>query len=584
MRKLLILIIFLPSVAVLSLVPVTADFALILNDLGKVHDLLPEVARMEKPSAGFVCFFGKLTLNLPTIFQIIESEKLKEAQNIIDLSVVTNDPEWVKTNLQQIVQDKTFIQHEDVFYFVSDIMMEDVKAMTQGKLAKLELDKTVLIHGKLRTVPILGMLLHLLGFSEGIPIEDEFTLNIDQDEIVKMVITSKKVCKSDWELEQLAKKAAPRGLKVLPKADLVLLLPTSLSRQIPAELMEEFDLDLGELSSVIFRSNFIALSVFQEDSKLSISFDVEKNFIEELLKQFEEMNVNVQQTNDWIVIGFEEFTLKVPSKGGIAFLLSNVEERDLIEIETNLLAKLSFSQEELFVDVSMSRDGCSLIIDAKISSVLLKELLSDILADLLPLPEEIETLQKIIEAIDDAHYYENANPPENLEQLQSLLEEKLPGNVLYTCEEDDGTFIVRVGVKTELANRLDEDWIYKMIEIDVDEIEIDRKNQIIYFIKSYEKYELPSISEIVRDLVEGFRMYYADFGELPDDLKTVRVWYTWLPSSTDEIVSFTAKAEERKVILKIKSDEELEEDLIEELSLEEILYENGNIIVAFKVE
>ncbi len=584
MRKFLILIIFLPSVIALSLVPVTADFALILNDLGKVHDLLPTVATMGKPSTGFVCFFGKLTLNLPTIFQIIESENLKEAQNIIDLSVVTNDPEWVKTNLQQIVQDKTFIQHEDVSYFVSEIMVEDVKAMIQDKLAKLELDKTALVHGKLRTMPIFGILLHLLGFSEGIPVEDEFTLDIDQNEVVKMAITSKKVCKSDWELELLSKKVAPQGLKVLPKADLILLLPTSLLRQIPAELMEEFDLDLNELSSAIFRSNFIALSVFQEDSKLSISFDVEQDFIEELLKQFEEMDVNVQRTNDWIVVSSEEFALKVPSKGGIAFLLSNVEEKDLIEIETNLLAKLSFCQGEFFVDVSMSRDGCSLIINAKISSALLKELLSDILSDLLPMPEELETLQKIMKAIDDVHYYENTNPPENLEQLQLLLGEELPDDVLYSCQESDGTFIVRVGVKTKLANQLDEDYIHAIVEIYLDEIEIDRENQIIYFIKSFEKYELPSISKIVRDLVEGFRLYYADFGEMPDDLKTVRVWYTWLPASVHEIVSFSAEPEEKKVILKIESDEELEEDLIEELSLEEVSYENGNIVVIFKVE
>ncbi|MCX7813476.1 MAG: hypothetical protein N2250_07525 [Pseudothermotoga sp.] len=583
MRKISIIFILLPSIVALSLVPITADFALILNDIEMVQNILPLTVKSKGPSTGFVCFFGKLTLNLPAFFEIIGSEDLEKMQDFLDVSIVTNDPEWAETNLQQFIQGKTPIQHEGMHYFVSKIMLEDVEAMVQGKLAGLELDRTVLVHGRIRTVPILGIILHLLGFSEGIPIEDEFTLNIDHDDILSMHIVSKKVCKSDWELEQLRKKSAPHGLKVLPDADLILIVPTSLLRQVPGEFIEEFDMDFDELGSIAQGSTFIALSASQKDSKLAISFDIEQKFIEKLVEQFEE-RASVQRTDDWIIAVSEDFTLKVPSKGGVAFLLFNVEEQDLIGIEMNVVARFSLSQEELFIDVSISRDGCSLIIDAKISSSALKELLSEILSDLLPMPEELKMLQKILNVIDEAYYYENANPPENLEQLQSLIGEELSKDILYSREEQDVTFIVRVGIKTDLVEHFSEDDIYEIIEIAVDEIEIDELNRIIYFIKSYEKYELPSIPEIVRNLVEGFRMYYRDYGTLPEDLKEVLVWYTWLPSTVREMVDFSGENEEKRITLKIKSDEELEKDLIEELSLEKVVYENGVMIVIFKVE
>ncbi|MEN3008646.1 hypothetical protein [Pseudothermotoga sp.] len=583
MKKFLILTILLINIVALSFVPATADFALILNDLEKIQSILPSTIGLKEPSTGFVCFFGKLMLNLPAIFEIIESEDLEKAQNVLDLSIITDDLEWAETNLQQFIQGKIPIQHEGMYYFVSKNMLEDVEAMVQGKLAELELDRTVLVHGRIRTIPILGIILHLLGFNEGIPIEDEFVLDIDHDDILSMRIVSKKVCKSGWELEQLRKKSAPHGLKVLPNADLILIVPASLLRQVPEEFIEEFSMDFDELGSIVQGSTFIALSASQKDSKLAISFDIEQKFIEKLVEQFEE-RASIQRTNDWIIAVSEEFTLKIPSKGGVAFLLFNVEEQDLTSIEMNVVARFSLSQEEFFIDVSLSRNDCSLIIDAKISSSTLKELLSEILSDLLPVPEELKILQRIISVIDGAYYYENANPPENLEQLQSLIAEELSKDILYSREEQDGTFIVRVGIKTDLVEHFSEDDIYEIIEIAVDEIEIDEVNRIIYFIKSYEKYELPSIPEIVRDLVEGFRMYYRDYGTLPEDLKEVLVWYTWLPSTVRDMVSFSGENEEKRIVLKIKSDERLEKDLIEELSLEKVMYENGIIIVVFKVE
>jgi hypothetical protein len=61
-------------------------------------------------------------------------------------------------------------------------------------------------------------------------------------------------------------------------------------------------------------------------------------------------------------------------------------------------------------------------------------------------------------------------------------------------------------------------------------------------------------------------------------------WYTGLPYSVVELIDYEVDEDARTITLKLKSDEEIDEALIEELSLEKLFHEDGWIVVIFKVE
>jgi hypothetical protein len=51
-----------------------------------------------------------------------------------------------------------------------------------------------------------------------------------------------------------------------------------------------------------------------------------------------------------------------------------------------------------------------------------------------------------------------------------------------------------------------------------------------------------------------------------------------------ELIDYEVDEDARTITLKLKSDEEIDEALIEELSLEKLFREDGWIVVIFKVE
>ncbi|WP_448536377.1 hypothetical protein [Pseudothermotoga sp.] len=583
MRWLIVFSTIVVSIAVLAFVPVTADFALLINEFSHLKKLLPDTVAVSDLPEGFLCFFGKLTLNLAAAFEIFESEDIEKLQNAIEISVVTNDPEWVKKNLPEIVQNSELIEADDLYYFAGPSMVEDVTALIEGKLPSLELDRTSLIHGRFRVVPLLGIFLHLLGFNEGVPTEDEFVMKIE-DEVVNLLITSKKVCKSDWELKQLEKKSVPKGLKTLTRADVNILLPTSLLRQLPSELVEEFEFDMGGLDEILSKTTYVSISMAQEGERILVSFHLQEKDVQDAVRALEAKDLVSKQEGEFILFESDDFTLKIPSKGGVGLLFSNVNDEDMKDVDPGAILRFALSLEGSIVDVSLFRDACSVIVKAKVSSVLLKELLSEIFFEFMPKPSEFRTLQRIVQTIDDVHYYENRNPPEDIQELEALLGEDLPESVLYSRKEEDGSFLVELGIVTPLALSLSEEDVVRFMNYSVNWAKIDKEKQIIFVFKSYEKYEIPSASEIIQSLVEAFRSYVADYEEFPDGLGDVVVWYTWLPYSVIELIDYEVDENARIVTMKLKSDEEFDEALIEELSLEKLFREDGWIVVVFKVD
>ena len=583
MRWLVVFCTVVVGIAVLAFVPVTADFALLINEFSHLKKLLPETVAVSDLPEGFVCFFGKLTLNLAAIFEVLELEDLEKLQNAVEVSVVTNDPEWVEKNLPEIVHSSELIEGGDLYYFAGPSMVEDVMVLIEGKLPSLELDRTTVIHGRFRVVPLLGIFLHLLGFNEGVPTEDEFVMKIE-DEVVNLLITSKKVCKSDWELKQLEKKGVPKGLKTLTRADVNILLPTSWLRELPSELVEEFEFDMEGLDEILSETTYVSISMAQEGERILVSFHLQEENVQDAVRALEAKGLVSKREDEFILFESDDFTLKIPAKGGIGFLFSNVSDEDMKDVDPSAILRFALSLEGSIVDVSLFRDACSVIVKAKVSSVLLKELLSEIFFEFMPKPSEFRTLQRIVQAIDDVYYYAKRNPPEDLEELEALLGEDLPENVLYSRKEEDGSFLVEIGITSPLAPSLSEGDVMRLMNYSVNWVEIDKEKQIIFVFKSYEKYEIPPASEIIQSLVEAFRSYVADYGEFPEDLGDVVLWYTWLPYSVIELIDYEADENARIVTMKLKSDEEFDEALIEQLSLEKLFREDGWIVVIFKVE
>ncbi len=583
MRWLIVFSTVVVSIAVLAFVPVTADFALLINEFNHLKKILPDNLLVSELPEGFLCSFGKLTLNLAAAFEVFESEDIEKLQNAIEISVVTNDPEWVKKNLPEVVKNSELIEADDLYYFAGPSMVEDVRALIEGKLPSLELDRTTMIHGRLRTVPLLGIFLHLFGFNEGVPIEDEFVMKIE-DEVLNLLITSKKVCKSDWELKQLEKKVAPKGLKTLTQADVNILLPTPFLRQLTWELVEEFAFDMRGLDEILSKTTYVSISMAQEGERMLVSFHLQEKDVQDVVTALEAKDLVSKQEGEFILFESDDFTLKIPTKGGIGLIFSNVRDEDMKDVDPSAISRFALSMEGSIVDVSLFRDACSVIVKAKVSSSLLKGWLSELLYNFMPKPSEFKTLERIVQAIDDAHDYESRNPPEDLEELEALLGESLPENVLYSRKEEDGSFLVEIGIVSPLALSLSEEDVARFMNYSVNWAKIDKEKQIIFVYKSYEKYEMPSTSEIIQSLVEAFRSYVADYEQFPDDLGIVVPWYTGLPYSVVELIDYEVDEDARTITLKLKSDEEIDEALIEELSLEKLFHEDGWIVVIFKVE
>lgn len=588
MRQLIVFVLVLFGFTVLAMVPITADFAVLINNFSRLNEFLPESVVVRETPKGFLCFFGKLTLNLSSLFGVIESEDVGAFKNVVELSVVSNDATWVKTHLSQIVQNHEVLERNELHYFVSPSMLDDVKAMVEGKLPSLELDTDATIYGRIRSIPVLGIVFHMLGFSEGTPLEDEFAVNVD-DESVNILIRCRKTCKSDWELAQLASKMTPQGLKMLSRVEVGILVPVFLLKQFPEEIMEELGLSSMEGMDVILsKATFLTFNVSQAERKLLVSFDLEKDEVKEILDMLKAEASEIRQEGQCAVLQLDGITLELPLEGGVALLFSNVSEQEMLDVEPGTVAKFTFLLDGSIVDVAFYRDGCSLIVKAKVPTPLLKELLSQVVSEFAPTPDELKILQRILETIDDAYYYENRNPPEDLQALRVLLGEKfaqVPEGILYSCrEEEDGTLLIEVGIRTPIALSISEDEVRDSIGYSVDSVKIDRENLTVSVIMKYEKLELPPADKIVRDLVEAFRSYVADFDELPQNIDDVVLGYTWLPFSVMDMISYEIDPESGTVTLKLMSDENVGQELVEELSLERLFREDGNIVVIFKVK
>jgi len=89
MRWLIVFSTVVVSIAVLPFVPVTADFALLINEFNHLKKILPDNLFVSELPEGFLCSFGKLTLNLAAAFEVFESEDIEKLQNAIEISVVT---------------------------------------------------------------------------------------------------------------------------------------------------------------------------------------------------------------------------------------------------------------------------------------------------------------------------------------------------------------------------------------------------------------------------------------------------------------------------------------------------------------
>lgn len=581
--KWLVFIVVLLSVTALTFVPSTADFALLLNDFERIKIVLPENTFHGELPKGFVCFFGKLSLNISTIFELFESEDFERLENAVQFSLVTDDPEWIEENLPEVAEKNEQIQNGDLFYFVSPSMVEDVKALIEGRLTALELNEAATIHGRLRGLPLIGIVLHLIGFNEGIPTEDELLVKIE-DTVTDISLQSKKVCKSEWELTLLEKRKVPDGLKTLIDADVSVLLPISLLGQIPEELREEIGLEFEGLDEMIALANFISFSVSEEDQKLLISFDMDEEDVQKAVEVLEKAGFEAQNEGEFITIQFENAKMQIPRAGGICLLVSNVDEQDVIDVDPNTVVRFTLKMEGSILDVVLVRDTCSLIMNAKVSNGLLRDFLAEMLAEFQPKPEELTILENIAQTIDDYYYHARIEPPEDLQELKILLDEELPDGVFYSRTEEGGMFVVEIGIVTPLALTITEETIERFTGWDIDSVTIDREAQTISVIRTYEKLETPSASEILKDLVEGIRSYVADFGELPESLEDVLFWYTWLPYSLLDKMSYEFDEIEGTVTLKLATEEEVDEDFAETLSLEKLYREDGSIVVIFKIE
>ncbi len=584
MRRMFFLLIALLFTQIFAYIPATADYVIFLKDFDILNSFLPPTSRLNDHTEGFVCFFGKMTLNLSSLIGLIETETPANVQNLLDVSIVTDDPEWVKKNFSALLDGHQIIQADGLYYFVSAMMLEDVKAMIKGQVSSIKPDENLTVYVKMQTVPIIGIVLHLLGLNEGVPVEDEMKVVFDSN-IAKILVKSNKSSRSDWEAKRAQSQVLPKGLKILKDAQFSLMMPVSILSQIPAELLEEIGVDLSNFELIFSKAKNISLSFSQDMSKFAMFFDFKEDSIEELSEYFSELGAYIRRTEDFIYLYSDEFTGVLAVKGGISEILSkNVDEKDLVAVEDGVLGRISFKQDNLFADLSLYRENCSVILNLELSKDLISDLISEILSELLPKPEELNLLNEMIDSIDFRCYFMYLDPPENIEELKTIPEKFIDRITYQRKEEDDGWFIT-IGVKTDLADTLTEKDLMNMLSVTVDKIQIDRENKIIYIAKRYEKSQLPSAQNLITDFVNGIRQYYQDFQLVPEDLGQLLSWYVFYPEQVlDQIVYEPQSVGEKTTVkLTITIDEKVDESMVEELQLKDLFYEDGKLIVTFEL-
>ncbi|MEJ5228591.1 MAG: hypothetical protein WHT65_01170 [Pseudothermotoga sp.] len=587
MKRVFFLIVLLVCVHLFAYVPATADYVVILRDLETINSFLPEVGRFGSVTKGFVCFFGKLSLNLPTLAEFFETEELENAQNLLDVSIVTDDPQWVEQNLSQLLENREVVQKTGLHYFVAPSMVEDVKAMISGELPAFELPQTANIYVKVRSVPIIGIVLHLLGFGEGIPVEDEVSINLES-EMARILVKASKETKFDWELKKAQSTVIAKGLKVLRDSELTLVMSTSILSQIPPEISEEVGVELGELEFIFSKARSISLSMSDDMSKVALFFDLQEEGLNELVKTFEELEASVKKTDDFVYVSVEELTGIFPTKGGIAQILSNnVDEKELIPVESGIIGKISFKQEDSFVDLSISRENASVLINAIVSKSAVLYAFKEIFSEFLPKPPEIKLIKEIVDYIDQMCYYMYLDPPETLNELADVIPPEFVDRLTYEREEaDEETWIITIGVKSDLVNSLTEDDVMDALGYSVDAVYFDVDNGIIFVSKNYEKAEPLSTLDIIEDLVTGIRWYYEDYESAPENLNELINWYLYSPEWVLDLVTYeqTTEGETTTIKLQITTGEELDlQALSEKYDLTEVSYEEGVLTIVFEL-
>lgn len=584
MRKVLFSAIVFVCIYIFAYVPATADYVIFLKDFEKINSLLPPNMKFSDETDAFVCLFGKMTLNLSSLMEFIETEELAEDRSLLDLSVVTSDPDWVKKNFSSFLKDHQVVEANGLHYFVSSAMLQDVNAMINGKIPKIDLNTDVSIYVKLRTVPMIGIILHLLGFNEGAPVEDEISVTFDSD-IAKVLIKSNKTSRYDFEIERAQSQTLPKGLKLLKDAQFSLVIPTSVLNQIPPEIMEEVELDLEDFASIFVKSSAVCLSFAEDMSKVALFFDFQEESLEDLIKYFEEAGASVRRTQDFVYLSSDEFVALLPVKGGIGEVLSNnVDEKELISVEEGILGRINLRQDDIFVDLSLYREGCSVIMDLKLSQDTISYVLNEILSEFLPKPREISLLNDIIDSIDFQADFMYSDPPEDVSSLGVVPEEYI-GRIIYERKEEDENWVVTVGVKTDLADTLTEQDVIMSLSVTVDSVRIDRENKIVYVIKSYEKYQMPSAEDLIINLVDAIRSYYEEYDLAPETLDELLFWYVDYPEQVLNAVEYEQKSSDDKIVvtLGIETDEEVGDYLIEDLRLNDLFYKDGKVTVVFEL-
>lgn len=584
MRKVLFSAIIFVCIYIFAFVPATADYVIFLKDFEKINSLLPSNMRFSDETDAFVCLFGKMTLNLSSLMEFIETEELAEDRSLLDLSVVTSDPDWVKKNFSSFLRDHQVVEANGLHYFVSSAMLQDVNAMINGKVPKIDLNTDASIYVKLRTVPMIGIILHLLGFNEGVPVEDEISVTFDSD-IAKVLIKSNKTSRYDFEIKRAQSQTLPKGLKLLKDAQFSLVMPTSVLNQIPPEIMEEVELDLEDFASIFVKSSAVCLSFAEDMSKVALFFDFQEESLEDLIKYFEEAGASVRRTQDFVYLSSDEFVALLPVKGGIGEVLSkNVDEKELISVEEGILGRINLRQDDIFVDLSLYREGCSVIMDLKLSKDTISYVLNEILSEFLPKPREISLLNDIIDSIDFQADFMYLDPPEDVSSLGVVPEEYID-RIIYERKEEDENWVVTVGVKTDLADTLTEQDVIMSLSVTVDSIRIDKENKIVYVIKSYEKYQMPSAEDLIINFVDAIRSYYEDYDLAPETLDELLFYYVDYPEQVLNVVEYEQKSSDDKIIvtLGIETNEEVGDYLIEDLRLNDLFYKDGKVMVVFEL-
>ncbi len=585
MKKGFFLLVVFLCIYTFAYVPATADYVLFLKDFERLNSFLPQGNKLKDPTEGFVCFFGKMTLRLSSLMGFVETEEIENVQNLLDLSLVTDDPDWVKKNFSVLLTDHQTIEANGLYYFVSPLMFDDVNAMIKNQLPMMKLNEDVTVYARFQTVPVIGIILHLLGFNEGIPTDDEVSVVFDS-EVAKILVRSNKFSRFDWEINRARSQTLPEGLKVLKDAQFSLAMTSSILNQF-SSVMEEFELDIEEFSFIFSKASAVSLSFSEEGSKYALFFEFRAEALQDLIEYFEELGGFVRTTKDFVYLNSDEFIAVLPIKGGIAEILSpNVDEKDLVPLESGLVGKIIFNQESIFADLSLYRKDCSVIMEAKLSKDLISYVLKEILFEFLPKPEELKILNNVIDSIDFQCYYMYMDPPERVVELDVVPEDFLE-RVFYERKEEDGGWLVTVGVETDLVETMTEQDVMRSLSVVVDSVRIDKENRFIYVTKWYEKYQLPSVEQIMIDFVNGIRYYYEDYESAPESLVSVIYWYIdrYYPDDVLDMITYEQEpsGDKTTVKLSIKTDQEIDESLFEDLNLKDLLYEDGVLTVIFEL-